>query len=218
MISSESNFKRLLRPSANFLEDWLTLNPAVWTITDPATGTAWAADITNGSSGRRFVKTVPNASEHARITTIHKYPIGGDSSYIYRKVTSEFIMDLGNTANVAKLDGAQSSFGIWDEPSNGGAAFILDGTNLAIMSGIYTETIGNSRLGGGLWSSWNKFKIEVGYLKTKFWVNDHLVKIALNPYHTDMNEAAIDFDIYTLGTGASTVRIGMARIWSEDEL
>ena len=66
--------RQFARPAPGLNEDWQSLDAAVWTATDPATGAAWAISNVGGALAERSVKTVPNASEHAKLLGIYRFP------------------------------------------------------------------------------------------------------------------------------------------------
>ena len=135
------------------------------------------------------------------------------SRYIFRKVTLEFLVNLVSAANVANLDPAQTTFGL------DSAAFGIDadGVSLNVSVGLGATKIGNSHLSGGLWTNiFNKFRIELTELHTKFWVNDTLAMDLSYPNQALPINTTPSFDFYTLAAGAASIYIGRNRIWCDD--
>lgn len=208
------------RPLVSLCESWQDeagIDAAIWTATDPATGTAW----TRGASGAYLrVTTVPNANETARLVSDQRWAtqfgVYGDNS-IYRMTCLEFEMKL---ADVANLDNTPTMFGFSPgaadtRATNGIIAFTLKSDALTCITdsaGTETET---TTLGETL-TNWNKLGIYISRLNVRFTLNGKVV--ATHTTNVPATPMYINHYLDTEAGGAATLELGVVRCWIEDSV
>ncbi len=216
----ESIFQQLYRPLITFDETWQDeagINTAVWTATNPVTGTAW----TRSASGAYLrVYSVPNANETARLVSDQRWFCGPDTygtSTVLRRLVVEFEMKLTNVAN---LDNANSFFGLcsadddtYKEAASYQATFALSADSLigsTVDNGVATETA----CSGVTLTNWNKYRIDVYSAGIKFYVNETLKATNV----ANLPDAPMYLCWYgdTEAGGTATVEIANIRVWTED--
>ena len=209
----------LSRPSICLYEGWQDeagIDTTVWTVTDPATGAAWS----RGASGAYLRATAaPNAIETARLVSDQRWIAAPDTygtNTILRKLVLEFELKL---ANVANLDETLTFLGLTTGAADNRSTdnIIGWGINTDVLESITdvgsAETT-NTTFGETL-TNWNKLKIEVYSGHVKFYINesevaDHTTNLPDYPFY-------LNFFLDTDGAGgASTIEIGIVRVWYED--
>lgn len=207
------------RPSIYLIETWQPeewgINPAVWAITNPATGSAWGI----GASGAYIrARAVPNANETARIRSIDRwYAAPGVYSphNIYRKLNLEFELRL---ANVLNLDNTLCFFGL----TSGGTAtratdniigWCLAADVLASLSDNAGAEEANTGFGETL-TDMNKLKMVFSSGSVAFYLNEVLV--ATHITNIPDQPMFLNWFIDTEAFGAGTIELGIIRCWPED--
>ena len=161
-----------------FPEDCLEIDSRYWGITNPTSGTDWAA-TTEGM--HRCFKVIPDASMTARL--VHKFAyacsptVFGDSDSYFKGCVYEFPIKL---ADVANIDNTKFFLGLSqandaDRSTNDIFGFILSSDGLYALEDDggteETEDLSDVTL-----TDWNLFRIEIwnGYIM--FYVNNVLRK------------------------------------------
>ncbi|GAI51770.1 unnamed protein product, partial [marine sediment metagenome] len=106
----EEGIDIVAEPSESLIETWqdLLIDPNIWTVTNPATGAAWAPAVAGA-----FIEclTTPNASENARLIGDHLWQLHSitpNLNLIVKKTIMEWTMSIGVLANI---DNAHTFFG-----------------------------------------------------------------------------------------------------------
>jgi hypothetical protein len=201
-----------------FLETWQAgaVDALMWTVTNPATGTAWT--LAELSQPGRGIYTAPNANEVARLVGNHTWDALGSywgTNTMQRTLYVEF---EGKFTDQANLDNAITFLGLTDgaadtRATNNVIGFCLLADVLCTLTdnaGVETTT---TTFGETL-ANWNKFRIEVSSAGVKFYVNDTLKAT----HTTNINRGTKYFNLYldTDAGGAATFELGKVRIWWTD--
>ncbi len=205
------------RPEIYLYEGWqdLLIDTTVWTITDPATGAAWAPQV---SGSYIECLSIPNANEVCRLVGDQLWLIPTQNTptrQIIQKTIVEFEMLLANIANV---DNALSLWGFTPAAANTRASnniigFGLVGDALQTITDVAgTETV-NTGFGETL-TQHNKFKIEIVQNLVTFYLNEIL--IASHVTNLPSVPCYPNFYFDTEAGGAATLSMRIVRIWTED--
>lgn len=210
----------LSRPNRSLIETWqdeLGIDFTVWTVTNPATGAAWA----RGAVGELLMAAAaPNALENARLRSVQRWlataTLAGTNK-ILRRLLFEFefhVVGLANLDNAAFFLGLTS--GIADtRATNNIIGFGLVGAGNALQTVTDAggaETV-NTGFGENLLLT-NKLRIEVFTNHVLFYLNEAL--IADHTTNAPDLPMYLQFYIPTGAGGAATPRIGTVRAWYED--
>ena len=214
---------QLLRPGINLYESWQDetgIDPAVWTVTDPVAGTAWA----RGAVGELLMASVaPNASLSARLRSNQRWVVSPglySPSRILRKFNLEFEMHIVNL--LANLDPVTFFLGLTAGIADvrtvdnimGWALQVVGGINkLQSLTDAGSAEVTNTGFGENFTLT-NKLKMEISYNSCKFYLNEvlkatHITNLPDAPFY-------INFFIPTNAGGAATFRLGTVRAWLED--
>lgn len=198
-------------------QDELGIDLTVWSLTNPATGTAWS----RGAAGAYLRATsVPNANETARLVSNQRWLVAPGvygTNTVARKTILEFELRLTNVAN---LDNTLCIFGFTPgQADNRGTpnilAWILQADILASLSDSGGVETVNTGFGETL-TNWNKLRIEVESGVARFYVNEGLVAThIINLPNAPMYENSF---IGTEAGGAGTIEQGITRCWHEDRI
>jgi len=212
--------KMLTRPGITVIYPWqdAVIDAALWTITDPATGTAWGTPKAL-SWGGRGITSVPNANETARIVSDQPWdalPTLWGTNYIQRSLYVEFIMAL---ANVANMDNTLCFFGLTPDPANDRSSnnIIGFGLNTDVLETI-TDNAGaettNTTFGETL-TDVNRFGIFVMEDAVYFLLNGTIIASHITNLPDSLQY--LNFFIDTEAGGAGTIELGKIRVWWDDE-
>ncbi len=210
----------LSRPAISLYEGWVDeagIDAAVWTVTNPATGTAWG----RGATGAYLRATsVPNANETCRLRQNSRWIAAPDTyatNTILRKLIMEFELRLANVANMDNtLCFLGLTTGVGDTRATNdivGFALLADALQtLTDDGGVETS---NSGFGETL-TNWNKLRMDIEPGAIRFWLNE--AQIALHV--TNLPDFAMypQFFIDTEAGGPATIETGIIRMWYEDAL
>lgn len=209
----------LTRPAQYLYEGWQDeagIDATIWTITNPAGGTAWARAADGADL---MVSSIPNANETARIRSNMRWPMM-PTLYGTNKVLRRFNLDFEmQLADIANMDNALCVFGLTpgignDRTSNDIIVFCLTGDGLQTLTdrgGV--ETV-NSGFAGVTLTSKNKFHIEIYLNHVKFYLNE--VQLADHAANLPDQAMYVNFFVDTEAGGAATIKLGIIRAWPED--
>lgn len=198
-----------------FQDEVLGIDATKWTVTNPATGTAW----TRAASGAYLqVSAVPNANEVARFVSVDRWilaPGSWGTNTIMRRLILEFEMKL---ANVANLDNTICFFGLTPSVADtrataGIAGFAL----LADVLQSITDSGGAETTAtafGETLTNWNKLRIEAYAGAIRFYVNEVLK--ATHTANLPSTPMYLNFYADTEAGGAATLFLANGRAWTED--
>ena len=208
-------------PTINLYEGWQDetgIDLTVWTLTNPATGAAWA----RGAVGELLMAySSPNANENARIRSNQRW-IVSPGLYGVNKILRRFALEFEahfigsvNFNNVNFLLGLTPAIGD-TRATNNIIAFSLVGAGNALQTltdAGGAETV-NTGFGENLLLT-NKFKIDISLNSVKFYLNEALIA---NHITNLPSNAPLYLNFYapTGAGGASTIRLGTVRAWTED--
>jgi hypothetical protein len=205
-------------PSINFYEGWQDetgIDPLVWTVTDPATGGAWA----RGAVGAYLMAVVsPNANENGRLRSNQRWvcvPTVYDTNQILRRFTLEFESYLQLVANVDNTNffmGLTNAVGA-TRASNNIIGFGMVGDALQTITddgGAETVNMGF----GETMTDLNKFKIDIYRDSVDFYLNEALIARHI----TNLPNAPMYLNFYypTEAGGPSILSLGVIRAWTGD--
>ena len=211
----------LSRPLVTLYEGWqdeLGIDPTVWTVTNPATGAAWA----RGAVGELLMAAAaPNANENARLRSVQRWvvsPFLYGTNKILRKFSLEFEMHMG--AGLANLDNVNFFMGLTSgiadvRTTNNVIGFALIGAGNALQT--VTDAGGAETVNTGFGENLvltNKFKIEASLNSVKFYLNE--VQIANHVANAPDLPMYLNFYVPTGAGGAAIFRIGALRVWFAD--
>lgn len=213
-LNEKLNSQSILIPSlVEYWQDESGIPAAKWTVTDPATGTAWAR---GADGGDLMASAIPNANETARLISTIRLPMPSSvASGILRKLTVEFMMQL---ANVANMDNTLCFFGLVPDVAAVrttqniiGFALNADALQTVTDSGG-AETVNAP---AATLTNKNKFRIEFrpGSSRSSFFLNGTLVATHTN---TPIVPQYINWFVDTEAGGAATVKVGAVRAWVND--
>lgn len=209
------------RPEIHLYESWqdeVGIDLAVWTLTNPAFGAAWA----RGAVGENLMAySSPNANENARLRSNQRWVVAPTlygTNKILRRLALEFemhIVGLANLDNVNFFLGLTTGVGD-TRASNNIIGFALVGALNALQT--LTDAGGaptvNTGFGENLLLT-NKFKIDISLNSVTFYLNE--VPIATHVTNLPSNwPMYLNFYAPTGAGGAATIRLGIIRVWSED--
>jgi hypothetical protein len=208
----------MTRPSLGFYESWQDetgIDPLVWTVTDPATGAAWA----RGAVGAYLMAVAaPNANENARLRANQRW-VCAPSVYANNQILRRFILEFEFYAQlVANIDNANFFLGLTNaagatRASNNIMGFgLLAGALQTITDNAGVETT-NTGFGETL-TDLNKFKIDVFLNTVQFSLNEAVIATHL----TNLVDSPMYLNFYypTGAGGASIISLGTIRAWTED--
>lgn len=211
---------RIDRPVVNLCETWQDevggISAAIWTATDPATGTAWTL-----AAAGAFIQnsTVPNANETARLVSKQRWECGPGTwgaNTMHQSLTLEFMMKLTDVANI---DNTASFFGLTAANDATRASQNIIGLGLAtdalrfVTDSGGTETVATPSTLPTL-TDWNKYKIFVTRAKAELYLNEVLV--AVNAANLPDAPMYLDFYVDTEAGGTGTVALTIVRCWPGD--
>ena len=219
--------EKIGRPLPTFTETWQAAvpDPAVWDVTDPATGSAWARSVVGGSGGNIYMMAAPNASENARLKSKVKFGLSfPDSGFIRRKLILEFEAKLLNPLapfDPTHIDGVNTWLGLSDAVGGGSIGFTVSAGALLVTS-VVNQPVSSAALHSGLQVLYlqNKYRVEISMqnaqIVNEFFVNDVRVARLIGADAQSMADGMIDLDVATLPAGAARVFIGGVRLWYKD--
>jgi len=206
-------------PSQSLIEDWsdpaVGISGARWTVTDPATGVAWARTV---SGAFIYATAVPNLNETARLRSNQQWRAhvaAIQTRIIPKKFIFEFELLLGNVVN---MDNALTILGGLTQgvaatrATTDIVAFGLIGDALQTitdLAGAETVTTGF----GETLAQHNLFRIEVTDTEVLFGLNGdyiarHIANLPDGPFY-------LQFFTDTEAGGAATHAVGWTRAWYE---
>lgn len=214
-------------PRLSLVEDWLGgIDPLLWTLTNPATGTALAL---TDNSGVVSLQSIPNANEFARIVSTRRWisAIGAGANKLFRKFIVEWEMTGANFANVndaAFLVGL--STGLADNKATPNVIGFSIGAAKALTAyssnGASVEDTALATVGAP--NTWQKFRLECYgaagiFTKIDYFVNDVLVarhNAAVAPFSVPSGLFYHQVYFPTTAGGAATLIYGGMRCWYEN--
>lgn len=205
-------------PTINMYEGWQDeagIDPAVWTVTDPATGAAWV----RGAVGQYLMAVVaPNANENGRLRSNQRWTLSPDvygTNQILRRFVVEFECYLQGIANIDEANfflGLTNTIGSTRVTNNLIGWGLAVGVLQCITDDGGAETVTPSA--GTVMADLNKFKIEVSLGQVVFFVNEAVV--ATHTTNLPNIPAWLNFYYPTDAGGASILSLGVIRAWMED--
>lgn len=218
-IESVSNILDMLAaPSESLIETWsdpaVGISAARWTVTNPATGVAWARTVAGAFI---YAQSVPNANEVARLRGNQQWrahTLAIATRIIPVKFIFEFEMLLGNVVNI---DNAIFICGLTPGIADTRATNNIIGFGLAAdVLQTVTDLAGAETVNTGfgeVLAQHNKFRIEVSDTLVRFLLNgavlaSHITNLPDGPFYPM-------FYIDTEAGGAATIAIGWTRAWYE---
>lgn len=214
-------------PSPSLFEDWLDgIDPLVWTLTNPVTGTALALTDNNGVV---TLQSIPNASENTRIVSTRRWisAIGAGSNHVLRKFIIEWEMTGANFANV---NDAAFLVGLSTGLADNKATANVIGFTLSVAKALtaYSSNGGNTQETAlatvGAPNTWQKFRLELsggltGVSIIDYFVNDaHVARHDGSAAPFAVPSGMFYHQIYfpTTAGGAATFIYGGMRCWYEN--
>lgn len=208
------------RPLVNLYEGWQDeagIDPLVWTVTNPATGAAWA----RGAVGENLMAfSSPNANENARIRSNQRW-VADPTLYGVNKILRRFVLEFeahfvgfANFDNVNFLLGLTTAVGnTRATPNIIGFALVGAGNALQTLTDAGGAETVNTGFGENLLLT-NKFRIDISLNSAVFYLNEaliatHVVNLPDAPFY-------LNFYAPTGGGGPATIRLGIIRAWTED--
>ncbi|MDD4985823.1 MAG: hypothetical protein PHQ43_08545 [Dehalococcoidales bacterium] len=208
------------RPLPSLYEGWQDeagIDAAVWTVTNPATGAAWA----RGAIGENLMAyAAPNANENARIRSNQRWVVD-PTLYATNKILRRFVLEFEAHFLMSPFfDNTNFFLGLTTAAGDTRASNNIIGFGLVnLINDLQTisdaggaETV-NTGFGENLLLT-NKFRIEVSLNSVVFSLNEvvlatHVVNLPDLPMY-------LNFYAPTGGLGAATIRLGIVRSWMED--
>ena len=204
-------------PMPSFVESWqdAAYNPVFWTVTNPATGTAW---LVRASGAYLEIYTIPALNETARLVSNQRWvfaPLVYGNNTVIRKANFEIECRFTFVANI---DNAIAFFGLTTGLADTRATNNIIGWGLAAdvlasvtdLAGVETTNTGF----GETLTNWNKLRISVYANTVEFYVNEvlkatHITNRPDYPFY-------LNFYMDTEAGGTGTLELGMVRLWYED--
>lgn len=216
------------RPELNLYEGWqdeLGIDFTLWTVTNPATGAAWARGAGAGVlAGMLRASSAPNANEVARLVGNQRWQIAPNltgTNTILQVTEMEFELAIANLAN---LDNTITFMGFTPNQADTrvsnnivGLAIVGAGNALQTVTDLAGVETVNTGFGENL-ANLNKLKVTVatiaGVITVQFWLNGTLIASHI----TNLPDLPMYPNFYfdTTALGACTPQIGIVRIWTED--
>ena len=208
------------RPKITLYQGWQDeagIDLSVWTVTNPVTGAAWS----RGDTGAYLRATsAPNANEVCRLVSDQRWIAAPDTysnNTILRRTVLEFELKLTTIANI---DNANSFLGLTTavgdtRVSNNiiGWALLSDALQ-SVTDNAGAETVNTDFHSVTLEATWNKLLIDIYAGHADFYVNGGLK--ASHTTNLPDYPMWLNFYIDTEGGGASTIELGVIRVWYED--
>ena len=212
--------KMQLRPTVDFVETWqdVAIDAAVWTQTNPATGSAWTLQQLTWFG--RGLETIPNANETARLVSDQPWdclPNIWGANTMQQNIILEFEAKFTGVAN---LDNANCFFGLC--PATNGdrttadiTGFYLNADALAVVSDDGGAETTNTGLATTL-TDLNLFSIDVRPGITSFKVNG--AEVAQHLTNQPDRPMYIMFYLDTEAGGPATFELGKVRVYWLDKI
>ena len=208
------------RPLVSLYEGWQdgVIDAAVWTITDPVAGAAWA---TGAIAEDLMVYCTPAVNRNARLRSNSRWIVAPDR-YAPNKILRRFILEFeAHFIDFANFDPANFILGlttaIGDTRANNniiGFALVAPGNALQTVTDVGGAFVVNTGFLETLTNT-NKFRIEVSLDSVAFYLNE--VLIATHIINLPSNwPMYLNFYTPTGGGGPATPRFGIIRSWVED--
>lgn len=210
------------RPKITLCETWQDeagIDLSIWTVTNPATGAAWS----RGSSGAYLRATsAPNANEVCRLVSDQRWiaaPDNYSNNTSIQRTVLEFELKLTTVANI---DNANSFLGLTTAVADTRVSNNIIGWALStdalqsITDNAGAETTTTDFHSLTLEATWHKLLIDIHSGQVDFYVNNCL--------HASHTTNLPDYPMYlnyyidTEAGGASTIELGIIRVWYEDIL
>ena len=205
--------RRQLQDGYNEL--WLDSGPpnASWSVTNPATGTAWTRE---SFAGQRMQGVIPNANENARLRLLRDFVIPYEGS----PIQSTYLMFGLNVALDANIDKGVSFFGLTpgvndNRTSNGVVGFYLDSNYIYAVydKGGVEQTYQLAQISGSI--IYLGVEVSSNFIDV-FYATGRVKRFTRTPGIVEPMYP--NFYIATLGTGAARLRIGPVRILNSERL
>ena len=206
------------RPAINLYEGWQDeagIDLTVWTLTNPATGVAWARAADGADL---MASSIPNANETARLRSNQRW-VAAPTLYGINKVLRCLILEFEfQLANVANLDNTLCFFGLTpaignDRSSNNIIGFSLLADVLQSVTDLAGVETTNTGFGETLTNK-NKLRIEILLNTVRFYINETLV--ASHVTNLPDQPMYLNFFADTEAGGTATIKLGIVRAWLED--
>ena len=205
-------------PHHSLYEGWQDeagISAVTWTVTNPATGGAWA----RGAVGSYLMAvSSPNANEFARLRSNQRW-VCAPSVYAPNQIIRRFIIEFESYLQlVGNIDNANFLFGLTNAAGGTRASNNIIGFGLiADALQTITDDGGLETVNTGFGESMialNKFKIDIYSNTVDFYLNETLIA----KHITNLPNAPMYPNFYypTEGGGASIVSLGSIRCWTED--
>lgn len=212
------------RPLVSLYEGWqdeLGIDNSLWTVTDPATGAAWARGAVNDLL---MAYVAPNASENARIRSNQRW-VAAPENYGVNRILQRFNLEfVAQFVNVANFDNTGFFMGLTTgiadtRATNNVIGWRLNGAGNALYAFVDDAGVEDQVVAWGeTLTDINKFKIEIFEGHMSFYLNERLGG-GFNFRVTAMPNFPFYLNFYfpTTAGGAATARLGSIRAWLEDE-
>lgn len=196
-------------------QDELGIDMTRWTVTNPATGAAWA----RGAVGAYLMAVAaPNANENARLRSNQRWvctPTVYGPDQILRRFTLEFesyLQVVGNIDNANFFLGLTNAQAATRASNNIIGFGLVAGALQTITDSAGLETT-NTGFGEVL-TNLNKFRIDVFLNTVQFSLNETIIAT----HATNLPDSAMWINFYypTGAGGASILSLGIIRAWFED--
>lgn len=212
-------------PNISMLETWKDvagIDPTIWSVTNPATGTAWTRGSGTGNmAGGLRAMTAPAANETARLLSVQQWTCAPNlfgTNWMVKQLILEFEMAI--TVGLANLDNTNTFFGmslggIATRATNNSLGFALVGAGNDLQT--YTDDAGAETVNTGFGEDLtqrNLFKIHAYAGHIKFYLNgteiaDHAANLPDGPMF-------LQFYLDTGAVGACTYQLGPVRAYELD--
>jgi len=221
--------KELVRPLVSFIEGWQfgTIDPEIWTKTDPLHGTAWTVE--DDDEGVIYIRAVPGAIESdpdsCRLVSNFRVnnPVGGLANVVTRRVVLEFEFRL-NGVNWETIDDTTSILGFTRTPSDDRSSDDIVGFGvmsggewlMAVSRSGGVETITEFLYDLSLMTAFERFTIELTANRARFFIDGALV--ATHYLNNPLYPLYLNFllAITRAAPGSIAVDLGTIRDWTED--
>jgi hypothetical protein len=208
------------RPRNELYEGWQEeagIDPGLWTVTNPATGTAWQrAAVTEDL----MAFASPNANENCRLLSAQRWIVSPTTygiNKILRRFTLEFELKVTNLANFDNVNWflGLSPTAVATRATNSIIGFALVGGGNALqtltdLGGVETVNTGF----GETLTNKNKLKIDVSLNTVDFYLNE--TKIASHVANLPLGPMYLNFYAPTGAGGLAQLSLGIIRAWTED--
>ena len=202
----------MTQPVVTFNEVWDFLNTGVWSVTDPATGSAW---VVSSNNSYKILGTQPNGNETARLVSVSTIACSPGRFINDASLMDRFVIEWEMTVNpAADVDNSLSFFGISDSNTATRATNNIVGFVLAsdVIKGIVdsggAETLTTvTATPGGM----QRFRMEIEGNLVAFYVDG--IQLGVLTPATISKVMYLNFFLDTEAGGPVALYIGELRWW-----